>query len=460
MQKRNFNDEFKWLKSMEDKTWVNKALDRRSKISRLDPFLGKDGIICVRGMLGICFINNNCKHAILLLKAGKVTTLIIQHHHKMAAHGGHGITLNQIRSSGYCIVGANSAVNNFIYRCVDCCRLRGRIGEQKMADLPACRSTETAPFTHCGVDIFGPFIVKQRRSEVKRYGAMFTCMASRAVHIEVTFSLDSDSFILALRRLIARRGNVRSIYSDNGSNFIGAERELRKAYEEMDDDKIQSFMQEHGGDWIKWYKNPPLASHMGGVWERQIRSARAILSSLLKTHGQSLDDESLITLMTEVEGILNSRPLTVETINDPTSFQPLSPINLLTMKSKVVSPPPGKFLKPDVYSKKRWRRIQHIANEFWSRWRKEYLQSLQERQKWTSKRRNFRVDDIVLLKQSDIPRNQWSMGRITDVNNDQKGLVRSVTLKIGEHAGNENSRCKLEKPIDKIVLLIKSNHVK
>ena len=93
---------------------------------------------------------------------------------------------------------------------------------------------------------------------------------------------------------------------------------------------------------------------MGGVWERQIRSARAILSSLLKTHGQkSLDDESLITLMIEVEGILNSRPFTVETINDPTSFQPLSPINLLTIKSKVFSPPPGKFLKPDVYSKRR-----------------------------------------------------------------------------------------------------------
>ena len=140
-----------------------------------------------------------------------------------------------------------------------------------MADLPACRLTETAPFTHCGVDIFGPFIVKQRRSEVKRYGAMFTCMTIRAV----TFSLDNDSFILALRRLIARRGNVQSIYSENGSNLIGAERELRKAYEEMDDDKIQSFMQEHGGDWIKWYRNPPLASHMVGVWERQIRSARA-----------------------------------------------------------------------------------------------------------------------------------------------------------------------------------------
>ena len=270
---------------------------------------------------------------------------------------------------------------------VDCCRLIGRFGEQMMADLPACRLAEAAPFTYSEVDIFGPFIVMLRRSEAKRYGAMFTCTASRAVYIKVTLSLHTDSFILALRQLIARNGDVRSIYSDNGRNFIGAERELRKNYEKMDDDKMQSFMQEHGGNWIKWYKNPPTASHMGGVWERKTRSARAILSSLLKTHGKSLDDKSLITLMIEVEGILNSRPLTVETINDPTSFQPLSPINLLTIKSKILSPPPGKFLKPDVYSKRCWRRIQDIANEFCSCWRKEYLQSLQKRQIWTSRRR-------------------------------------------------------------------------
>ena len=172
---------------------------------------------------------------------------------------------------------------------------------------------------------------------------MFTCMASRAVHTEVTFSLDTDSFILGLRRLVAWRKNIRSIYSDNESNFIGAEQELKKAYMEMDDRKIQSFLLEQGGDWIRWHKNPPLASHMGGVWEQQIRSARAILGSLLKTHGECLDDGSLLTVMTEVEGILNSGPLTIEVLNDPTSLQPLSPVNILTMKSKVVSPPPGEF---------------------------------------------------------------------------------------------------------------------
>ena len=140
---------------------------------------------------------------------------------------------------------------------------RGRSGEQKMADLLSCRLNESVPSTHCGKDMFRPFVVMQRRSEVKCYGAMFPCMASRAIYIEVTFNLDTDSFILALRRLVAGRGNVRSVYSDNGSNFIGAERELKKAYSEMNDNKIQSFMDGIGGDWIKWHKTPPFASHMG-----------------------------------------------------------------------------------------------------------------------------------------------------------------------------------------------------
>ena len=156
---------------------------------------------------------------------------------------------------------------------------------------------------------------------------------------------------------------------------------------EMDDRKIQSFLLEQGGDWIRWHKNPPLASHMGGVWEQQIRPARAILGSLLKTHGRCLDDESLLTVMTEVEGILNSRPLTVEVLNDPTSLQPLSPVNIL-----------------------------RIANEFCSRWKKEYLQSLQEHQKWEGKRRNFKIGDIVVVYQNNVSRNHWPMARIINVN--------------------------------------------
>ena len=170
----------------------------------------------------------------IVSKGWKITDLLIKYHHKITGHSERSITLNKIRSSGYWIVDANSAIKNIIYNVVGCRRYRGRLGEQKMADLPSCRLIESASFTHCGIDMFGPFVFKQRRSDVKRYGAMFNCMASRAIHIEVTFNLDTDSFILTLRR----REKVKSVYSDNGSYFIGAERELKRVYSEMNEDKI------------------------------------------------------------------------------------------------------------------------------------------------------------------------------------------------------------------------------
>ena len=248
---------------------------------------------------------------------------------------------------------ANAIVRHLIHKCVICHKLRGKMGYQKMAGLPEERCTEAAPFTYCDVDMFGHLIIKEKRSELKRYGAPFTCFSSRTVHIELTNSLDADSFILALRRFMARRGTVRSIWSDNGTNFVGAKNELQRAFKEMKHDKIKSFLQENGADWILWHNNPPGASHMGEIWERQIRSARIILERLLKTHSHSFNDESLRTMMAEVELIINSRPLTVETISDSKREIPLSPSILLIMKTSVIMPPPGEFSKPDAYSKRR-----------------------------------------------------------------------------------------------------------
>ena len=147
-----------------------------------------------------------------------------------------------------------------------------------------------------------------------------------------------------------------------------------------------------------------------------------ILSSLLKTHGESLTNESLHTLLVELEAIVNSCPLTTETINDVTSLIPLSPLNLLTMKSKIVMPPPGIFPTPDKYCRKHWRRVQHICNEFWNRWRKEVLLSLQFRTKWNNPTRNCKVGDIVLLK-NEADRNQWPMAKIVATNKDDMGDV-------------------------------------
>ena len=146
-----------------------------------------------------------------------------------------------------------------------------------MADLPEDRLTPAPPFTYVGVDYFGPYVTKEGRKERKRYGALFTCLVSRAVHIEVAHSLDTDSFLNALRRFIARRGQVREIRSDNGTNFVGARRELREAINEMDQKEIVEKLRQQN---IDWKFNPPAASHMGGVWERQIRTACRILDTL------------------------------------------------------------------------------------------------------------------------------------------------------------------------------------
>ena len=227
--------------------------------------------------------------------------MIIQERHHSVAHGARGMTLNHLRQRGTCIVNTNAIARHFINKCVICHKLRGKMGYQKMVDLPKERSTEAAPFTYCRVDMFGPLIIKERRSELKCYGALFTCFSSRTVYIELNNSLHADSFILALRRFMARRGTVRSIWSDNGTNFVGAKNELQRAFKEMKHDKIKSFLQENGADWILWHNNPPGASNMGGVWERQIRSARIILEGLFKTHSHSLNDESLRTLIAEVE---------------------------------------------------------------------------------------------------------------------------------------------------------------
>lgn len=227
-------------------------------------------------------------------------------------------------------------------------------------------------------------------------------------------SLKTDAFIYALRRFICRRGPFRQLRSDQGTNFMGARTELAQALAEMDQEKIRTKLLEELCDWISFKMNVPAASHMGGVWEHQ-SSARNVLSSLLQKNGRQLDDESLRTLMCEAKAIVNSRPLTVSHLADPDSLSPLTPNHLLTMKTKVVLAPPGAFQPADVYCRKRWRRVTHLANEFWTRWRKQFLLSLQQRQRWTHPRRNLTGDDVIMIKDENLHRNVWQLARVSAV---------------------------------------------
>ena len=166
-----------------------------------------------------------------------------------------------------------------------------------MIDLPVERYAEVPTFSYCGEDIFGPYLIKERRSKLKRYRALFTYFTYRAMHIEVTSALNTTFFIVPLRTIMARKGAVRSIWSDNGTNFVGTRIELQQGLKEMNHDKIRNFLQENRGGWIDWHNNPAVVSHMGGVWERQIQTARNILEGLLQTNSLSLNDESLRTLI-------------------------------------------------------------------------------------------------------------------------------------------------------------------
>ena len=164
--------------------------------------------------------------------------------------------LKEIRTSGFWIVCTNSVMRKFIHYCAVCSSLRRQLGGQKMAELSFNRLQEEPPFTYCGVDLFGPFVICSKRKELKRYGVMFTCLCSRAIHIEVAHSLDTDSFLLTLRRFIGRRGNIRQMSCDNGSNFVGAVKELRKSFQNMNHNRINEYLQMHGADWITLINNP------------------------------------------------------------------------------------------------------------------------------------------------------------------------------------------------------------
>ena len=251
---------------------------KRSPLLRLDPFIDDQGLIGVGGRLENSTLPFDVKHPIILPTCSHVIELIIDHFHERVNNQGKGMTMNEIRSYGIWILGLNAAVASHIYKCVQCRRQRRPTEGQKMADLPEDRVESTPPFTYCGMDCFGPFTVKERRKELKRYAVIFTCMSSRAVYIEQLDDMTTDAIINALRCFTAIRGPIQQIRPDQGSNFVAARNELAKAMKELDNDKIHSYLTTNRSEFVM---NVPYSSRKGGVWERQIRITRSILNSVL-----------------------------------------------------------------------------------------------------------------------------------------------------------------------------------
>ncbi|XP_006816328.1 uncharacterized protein LOC102803533 [Saccoglossus kowalevskii] len=347
-----------------------------SPLRKLNPKL-KNGVLHVGGRLVNAPISQQARHPIILPRNHHVTELIVQHYHEQQGHIGPNQVLSEIRQK-FWIVHGLATVKRVIGRCIKCRRWNAQPGNQKMAPLPAARVTPgEPPFSHVGIDYFGPLYVKYRRGTIKRYGCVFTCLAIRAVHIEVAHDLSTDSFIQSVWRFISRRGPPTHLYSDNGTNFRGAETELKQMLAKWNQAFINGKLSRRN---IQWHFNPPAASHAGGVWERMIRSIRKILRSLLGN--RLVDDETLLTFTTEVEKILNNRPLT-HLSDDPDDLEPLTPNHLLLLRLNPCTSV-SEIIEENGHHRRRTE-TQHFATEFWKRWVREYLPTLLEQQRSVQK---------------------------------------------------------------------------
>ena len=432
IQEDVFNEDYKHLQQ-------NNSVRKRSPLAQLNPFIDSTGVIRARGRLEDSDLPEDMKTPILLPQKHRLTMLVIEHAHRKTAHAGVKQVISKLRER-FWIIKCLAAVKSTIGECIICKRIHRPQMKQIMAPLPQDRLTPNEPpFTGVGIDYFGPLYVRVARSTPKRWGVIFTCMACRSVHFKIAHSLDTDSFLGAFSRFTSRRGDPKYVFSDNGTNFVAAERELKELLSAMDENKIQ-----HAHVDIQWKFLPPHASHMAGVWERLIRSTKQILRNLLSREvSRPVTDEILCTLLCQVESIINDRPLTMnpDGLDDALA---LTPNMLLTFKRRPVFTP-GIFDEKDVYSKRWWRRAQYLSDVFWKRWIKEYLPLLHQRKKWTHPQPDVRIDDVVLLEEENIPRGDWPLARVFELHPGLDGLTRTVKLLV---RGKEKIR-----PIQKLVFL-------
>jgi len=285
-------------------------------------------------------------------------------------------------------------------------------------------------------------LVKERRSEVKVDGCLFTCLSTRACLLELVDDFSTDHFIMTLNKFIARRGRPQSIYSDNGSNFVGADNELRKCLKQLDEEGVQNFCAPKE---IEWKFQPPNAPHLGGAWERLVQCTEKTLKAILAN--RIVSKEVLRTALVEAEGILNSRPI-IGVQNDAGDIEALTPNHFLLMRANP-SYEDADVSDRDINSTKLWRQSQALANVFWRRFTKEYLPSLTEKKKWKEKKQILKEGDVVLVAEPSQPRGVWPLGRIVSTCPGRDGMVRAVTVRTqtGEYKRPITKLCLLEEAL-------------
>ena len=421
MQHNEFKNEIQALRKKTN-------IPEKSRILSLNPIIDQEGLLRANSRLvNAEYLPYSVRYPVILPCKNRLTFLIVKHFHELRNHGGTNDVLSAL-STVYWVVHAREEIHRVEHACLECRRRKAKTAKQIMAPLPDIRlNMPMRAFAHTSVDYGGPFITIQGRGKrrEKRYLCLFTCLASRAVHLEMAFGLDTDSFLCAFSRFTNRRGLPIKMLSDRGTNFVGADKELKELISTMDTTKIISRTADKG---VTWQFNPPLAPHWGGVHEVMIKAAKRAIYAILR--GADVNDEELMTAFSGAESLINSRPLTYQT-SHPADIVPLTPNHFLFGQLG------GEFAPQAVDSvnynpTRRWRRIQELVRHFWHRWLREWLPSLSSRKKWFHESRDLEVDDIVLVISSDTPRAQWPLARVLEVYKGRDQHVRAVKVRVGE----------------------------
>ena len=379
-------------------------------LKQFNPLLGDDMIIRLNGRLNYCkILPPDARNPIILPNNHAVTNLIVRYYHVKYLHQGTDTIIAAIRKK-YWIPKIRNVVKRAKSNCQFCKNESAKPIPPMMGQLPTYRTqTYVKPFLYAGVDYFGPITVTIGRRREKRWVALFCCMVTRAIHLELASSLSTDSFILCLRNVMNLRGKIAEIFSDNGTNFVGANNELIRQAKNLD---------------IKWTFIPSNSPHFGGSWERLVRSVKSALTVILKDH--ALKEETLRSALSEAQNICNSRPLT----NIPLEHfenEPLTPNHFLFG-------PLGGEIAPSPYdgeqkiTRKQWVISQNIAHQFWRRWISEYLPTLNLRKKWFTPSNPIKIGDVVVIVE-DNQRNSWKKGIVEQVTKAKDGQVRSCVVR-------------------------------
>ena len=437
-QREAFPDEYKALVT-------GRPILTKSRLMKLNPVLDEEGCIRSNGRLQFAeYLPYDVRFPMILPRGHCVTKLIVKHYHEQANHtAGTNFVLSQINQK-FWIIAAREEIREWERECNMCKRMQSKTATQIMAPIPGIRLRFTfRPFDQTAVDYAGPFTTVQGRGvrRQKRWLCLFTCLSTRAVHLEVAFGLDTDSFLNAFTRFTSRRGAPKEMISDCGTNFIGAVNELKELISKLDQDKIQQSTANRG---VTWRFNPPGAPHFGGIHEAMIKSAKKAIYGVIGT--SDVTDEELITAVTGVEGLLNARPLTYQSAN-PQDIVPLTPNHFLHGQLG------GQFAPETVDTtefspRKRWRKVQEIISQVWRRWLQEYLPLLSRRPKWTEVVKDLKVDDVVLVLDSKLPRGRWPLGHIIETYTGRDGHIRVAKIQCGAST--------IVRPIHKLVPLHES----